>query len=180
MNVIAGKYKGRKLNTVENSSTRPTLARVKTSLFCMIDEYISNSIVLDLFAGSGALGIECISRGAEMVYFCDSQKVACDVIASNLKNITEHYKILNYDYKVALNSLKNVKFDLVFLDPPYITDYGEKAIEILIDYNMLNNGAVIIFEHDAKKSLQTLSKDCIIIKQKVYGTKMITILKFKG
>lgn len=180
MNIISGKFRGRKLASVDMHSTRPTLARVKESMFCMIDEYIYDSTVLDLFAGSGALGIECISRGAKKVFFCDAQKEALKVLNSNLLNIPQNYEVLNCDYALALKKLQNEKFDLVFLDPPYNSTFGEEAIKLLARYNMLSKDAIIVFEHDIKKDLQSLPKDCIIKKQKVYGLQVVTIIEFKG
>ena len=91
MQVIAGKYKGRKLISIDSIKTRPMLARVKESIFAMIDEYIPNSTVLDLFAGSGALGLEAISRGAKKVYFVDLNKDIKKILDTNLRRVTEDY-----------------------------------------------------------------------------------------
>ncbi len=180
MNVISGKYKGRKLFSANEKVTRSTLNRVKESLFCMIDEYIYNSNCLDLFAGSGALGIECLSRGARRVVFCDNNAEAISVIKKNLKNVTEDYIVLFEDYLQALAKIKNERFDVIFLDPPYQSLSGETALDFILKNNMLNSGGIVVFEHDAKKSLQSLCKDCIITKQKVYGNKAIDIISFKG
>ena len=138
MNIITGKFKGRKLISLESDKTRPTLARVKESLFNMIADKIGGSVVLDLFSGSGALGIECYSRGAGFVYFNDKNPEAKKVITKNLKGETEGFKILNLDYLDALNEIKE-KLDIVFLDPPYDSDFGEKAIYILAKFTLRVN-----------------------------------------
>lgn len=180
MNIIAGQFKGRKLVSVETQGTRPTLARVKESVFCMLDGKIANAVVLDLFAGSGALGIECLSRGAKEVYFCDNNAEVVKVININLRGQKENCSILNSSFDLALKKLASKKFDLVFLDPPYATDFGEIALETLIKNQNLNSGAIIVFEHNVQKSLHSFEKDCIIVKSKAYGNKVVDLLEFKG
>ena len=103
MQIITGKYRGRKLLSLETEKTRPTLARVKESLFSMVDEYISDKVVLDLFAGSGALGIEALSRNAKKVYFVDSNPDAKKVIETNLRNVKEDFSVEISDYVLALD-----------------------------------------------------------------------------
>lgn len=178
MNIITGKFKGRKLISLSTKNTRPTLNRIKESVFNIINDYIDNSVVLDLFAGSGALGIECISRGANMVYFNDSNPESENVILKNLKGDLTNAKILCVDYLDAISIIKD-KFSLVFIDPPYASDMGEKAIWKLAKENKLKNGAILIFEHNDKKDLQTLPKGCIIEKIKVFGNKIIHFIKYE-
>ena len=130
MRVISGKAKGTKLGTIEEQSTRPTLDRVKESLFNIINTKIEDSIVLDLFAGSGALGIECISRGAKQVYFCDKSKQAINQIKQNLikTRFEQQAVIFQNDYINCLKECaqKQIVFDLIFLDPPYANDLIRK------------------------------------------------------
>ena len=118
MRIISGKYKGKKLEGFNIEGTRPTLDRVKESLFGMIQTYIQNSQVLDLFAGSGALGLEAISNGAKICYLIDNNKEAIKTIKQNSQNFDEDLKIINIDYKKFLKET-NEKFDIIFLDPPY-------------------------------------------------------------
>ena len=179
MQIITGKYKGRKLVSQPSFETKPTLARVKESLFCVIADEVEGKVVLDLFAGSGALGIDCLSRGAKKVYFCDSSKDAIKYLKTNLRNINDGFEIVESDYYDALMRLKT-KFDLVFLDPPYDSDYGEKAVLLLSKMNMLNENALIVFEHSSKKSLQSLPKNCIMEKSKVYGSVAIDFIRFRS
>ena len=180
MQVITGKFRGRKLKSVPTSETRPTLGRVKESIFDIINEYIPNSIVLDLFAGSGALGIECISRGAEQVVFVDNQKESLHTIKVNLKNDLSQAKLIKADYTDALHMLSklNIKFNLVLLDPPFASDYTEKALYLLHKNNLLANGAIVMSEMSSKKVLQNYPQKYIIEKNKSYGTISVLILKY--
>ena len=178
MNIITGKFKGRKLISLETEKTRPTLARVKESVFNIIADKIEGKTILDLFAGSGALGIECLSRGAKTVYFNDANPESKRIIEKNLKGNLTGAEILNLDYVDALMAIKN-KLDLVFLDPPYASDFGEKALYILVNKNKLNNGATIVFEHSAKNCLQNLPKGCIINKMKSYGEIAVSFISFE-
>ena len=105
MRIISGKYKGRKLEGFNIEGTRPTMDRVKESLFGSIQNYIKDSIVLDLFAGSGSLGIEAISNGCKLCYFCDNSKEIINILNKNLKDIENSY-VIKSDYKEALYNFK--------------------------------------------------------------------------
>lgn len=181
MQIITGKYRGRRLLSLDTEKTRPTLARVKESLFSIIDEYIMDSTVLDLFAGSGALGIEAISRGAKKTYFVDLNPRAKNVIQQNLKGVKEDYLIDISDYALALDkyALMGVKFDIVFLDPPYKSDFGEQAIRLLANKNLLNNGAIVCFEYEGSNHLQSLPECYIMLKSKTYGIAGIMVLEYR-
>ena len=134
MRVIAGKYRGKKLKEFELLSTRPTLDRVKEAMFSLIQFDIASNVVLDLFSGTGALGLEAISRGAKKTYLVDNNKQAIALIKENLKKVTEDYEIVFSDALAFLKSTKQ-KFDLVLLDPPFNSNLGTKAI----DYILTNN-----------------------------------------
>ena len=118
MCIISGKYKGKKLNGFNIEGTRPTMDRVKESLFGMIQTYIPDSIVLDLFAGSGALGLEAVSNGAKECYLIDNNIEAIKTIKENSQNFEEQLNIIHIDYKKFLKTTDK-KFDIIFLDPPY-------------------------------------------------------------
>ena len=171
MRVISGKARGTKLNTIESNLTRPTLDRVKESLFNIMQNKIEDSIVLDLFAGSGAIAIEFLSRGAKHAYLCDKSKDACKIINQNLEKtkLTNNSTVLNKDYKECLYELKNInkKFDIVFLDPPYEANLSIDAIKIIKDLDLLNEQGNIIIETDqVSRELKNLNelgikeKDC--------------------
>ena len=134
MKIISGIYKGRNIEGFFIDGTRPTMDRVKESLFGMIQNKLQNSIVLDLFSGSGNLAIESLSEGAKEAYLVDSNRKAINIINKNINNIgIDNCKVLNMDYKKSLILFKenNIKFDLIFLDPPYKTNYIEDSIKII-------------------------------------------------
>lgn len=144
----------------------------------MIQNEIQDSICLDLFAGSGNLGIEALSNYANKVYFVDANKKCIDVLKTNLKNITENYEILNKDYIEALEIFKNneIKFDIIFLDPPYNLDCIDKIINYIKTNNLLNENGLIICEYEFanfKKDYHNLE----IIKERKYGYKNIRIYR---
>lgn len=180
MQIITGKYRARKLVSVSSELTRPTLARVKESVFNLIQGRVQGAVVLDLFAGSGAFGAECISRGAKKVYFVDNQNEAVKIIKLNTKNMTEDFEIKLADFEQALFDFakQNVKFDLVYLDPPYKSDFAVKALEILAKQKLLENDATIIVEHEHKNDLQNKPECYIIEKSKKYGIAFVDVLKF--
>lgn len=175
MRVISGKYKGRKLDGFTINGTRPTMDRVKMSLFGIIQDYISNSIVLDLFAGSGALGIEALSEGAKHVYFVDNNQKAIDVIKKNISSLNDQNNtIINNDYQKYLENCKE-KFNIIFLDPPYSTDYITKALSLVKERDLLITEGIIVCETDQIEKISTV--DFTVVKQKKYGDKYIVILK---
>ena len=182
MQIITGKYKSRKLEAVNSTSTRPTLARVKESIFNLIMNDVSDKVVLDLFAGSGAYGIECISRGAKQVYFVDSEALAIKTIQKNTRNMTEDFKIIKSNFADALSDFKKeqLKFDLVFLDPPYKSGYAATALKLLHKNDLLNENSLIVVEHEFENDLQNID-DCYIIKKsRKYGIAYVDILTYRG
>lgn len=179
MKVISGLYKGRKIEGYDLEGTRPTMERVKESLFATIQNNLNNSIVLDLFSGSGNLGIESLSQGAKYAYLVDSNPKAARTIKQNLATIgIENAEVINMDYLKALNYLgeKNIRFDLIFLDPPYKTNYIEKSIELITKLNLLNANGLIICENDSLDRI-VYNDSYKIIKDKKYGDKWVVILK---
>lgn len=154
MRVISGTARGTKLNSIEELSTRPTLDRVKESLFNIINARIDDSVVLDLFAGSGAIGIEFLSRGCRKAYFCDTSNKAVKMIFQNLEKtrLESNAEVLNMDYKKCLQDLSNRKitFDVIFIDPPYKDDIAVDAVQKILSLNLLNKDGIIIIETDEK------------------------------
>ena len=187
MRIIAGKNRGTKLYTLDGDDiTRPTLDRVKESLFNIIMQYLEGSNVLDLFAGSGALGLEALSRGANEVTFCDNSIKAINVIKNNIEKTRQEEKarVLYKDFVKAILNLKdeNKKFDIIFLDPPYKTDYIIKAIEMIIEEDLLSDKGIIIAETDEKSRIikELENKDISIYDIRKYGRIDIIFLKRKG
>lgn len=181
MQIITGKYRARKLIGVEAETTRPTLARVKESIFNLIQFDIDGSVVLDLFAGSGAFGAECISRGAKKVFFVDKNQKAIDTIKINTKNMTEDFELVKSNFNEFLSSAakKNLKFDIVYLDPPYESEYAINAINMLTELSLLNQDSTIIVEHKYPNDLKNLPKGCIIKKSKKYGIAYVDIISYQ-
>lgn len=180
MQIITGKYRARKLIGVDAETTRPTLARVKESIFNLIQGDIAGGVVLDLFAGSGAFGVECISRGAKKVYFVDNEDKAIKAIKQNTSKMTEDFVIFKSDYFSALEKFakENIKFNLINLDPPYKAGFYMPALEKMASLKLLSNGAVIVVEHSEKNDLINLP-DCYIIKKsKKYGIAYVDILTY--
>lgn len=181
MQIITGKYRARKLVSVVGDTTRPTLARVKESVFNLINGEIENKVVLDLFAGSGAFGAECISRGAKKVYFVDREPNAISAIKTNTQKMTEDFEIKRSDYKAALEDFKSrkIKFDVVYLDPPYKSDFAMQSLNLLEKYELLNGNAIIVVEHESQNDLQNLSNCYIMSKSRKYGIAYVDILRYK-
>ena len=178
MKVISGFLKGRNIKGYNIDGTRPTMDRVKESVFSMIQDYIDDSICLDLFAGSGNLGIECISNGAKYCYFVDNNKEAFKTINDNINEFKiNNSKVLFKDYKDALTffNSNNIKFDLIFLDPPYKDNYIDTIIPYVLDNNMLNDNGLIIceYENEINKNYDKI----FVFKEKKYGYKKVVIFK---
>ena len=173
MRIISGKARGTKLYTLEGMETRPTLDRVKESLFNIINDRIYDSTILDLFSGSGAIGLEFASRGAKKVILCDVSKNATDIIQKNIEktHLEDRTKLYNLDFKQMLKKLENNTVDIIFLDPPYKTDYIKEAVLLIKNYNILNEDGIIIAETDepekVKKQLEEINMT--IINQRKYG-----------
>lgn len=170
MRVVSGKYRGKKLKEFDLFSTRPTLDRVKESIFNLIQFDVADSVVLDLFSGTGALGVEAISRGAKLVHLVDNNKQAIKIIKENLKGIAEDYELFNCESLTFLNQTK-VKYDIVLLDPPYNTNLGLVSIEILLKNNLLNDNAIIIFETGLENNFEFDS--CFDVVKKKYGSVLV-------
>ncbi len=183
MRVISGKARGLKLNSPKNDDTRPTTDRVKESLFNMINSYMMDSDILDLFAGTGSLGIECLSRGSRECVFVDSSKDSIAVIKSNIKKarVESESIVLNTDFKSAMSSLglKNKKFDVIFMDPPYYKNMFEDALKGVDDKSLLKEDGVIIVEHDTKDKFPDNIGKLYKSRDKKYGNTTVTFYKME-
>ena len=177
MRIITGSARGIKLDTLEGLDTRPTAERVKESVFSMLQFEIENRKVLDLFAGSGQLGLEALSRGALSCTFVEKSVDAMDIVKKNAKKtkLIDKAKILNVDYKEFLRGAKTrEKFDIVFLDPPYSQKIIPEILESLVKLDVLNTNAKVICESedDIEYSVDGLET----IKHNKYGRVYITVL----
>lgn len=183
MRIISGKAKGTKLYTLDgNEITRPTLDRVKESLFNIINEKIINSTVLDLFAGSGAIGLEFASRGAKKVILCDNNKKAIEIINKNTQktHLQDFVQVYKSDF-IDLITKMNQKFDIIYIDPPYKTNYIKKSIEKLIKSNSIHDKSLIIVETDEIDRILEDIKDLEIEKtdNRKYGRAHLIFFKIK-
>ncbi len=146
MRIISGRARGAKLFTPDGWDTRPTLDRVREAVFSMILAKTEDARVLDLFAGSGAMGLEALSRGAAAADFVDISAKACDCIRRNLeKTRLEGATVTVSDFKSFLNKCTE-GYDLIFLDPPYASGYYTAALDIITERSLLNSGGVIVAE----------------------------------
>ena len=154
MRVITGTARGRVLKELEGLETRPTTGKVKESLFSIIQFDIEGRRVLDLFAGSGALGLEAVSRGAESAVFCDSARESIDIVNANIKKLGYGNKCRVYhcdwERAVSMMAFRGDRFDIVFIDPPYGAGISDKAAATLYDKGLLAEGFIIALEHDSK------------------------------
>ena len=148
MRVIAGKARSLKLKTSEGEHTRPTTDRIKETLFNMLQPYLGGSVFLDLFSGSGGIGIEALSRGARHAYFVDNNRQAVDCITGNLKftRLAEQATVLRQDVLSALDSIHEKEADVIFMDPPYNEGYEKKVLQCLLDKKYVTDQTLIVVE----------------------------------
>ena len=175
MRVISGSRRGAKLVSFEGNKIRPTTDRVKESIFNLIQMYIPNAKVLDLFAGSGALGIEALSRGASETVFVDLDKASVDVVLKNLSNlrINENVRVFNMSYSEFFE-LNSECFDVIFLDPPYNKGFIEPVLKDIVENGRLSEDGIIMLESD-DTDMHTEFEGLTVLKQKKYGRSYITV-----
>ena len=178
MRVITGKARGVALKTPEGMQTRPTADRVKEALFSIIQFEIPCARVLDLFGGTGQLGIEALSRGAQSAVFVDASDKACALIKENLKRtkLQDCGKVIRSDYMEYLDRCRE-KFDIVFLDPPYAEVFLENALKRLSEIDILQSGGIIIAERPLDKELPWVFPGFTRSKDYKYGKTLLTIYR---
>lgn len=182
MRVIAGDYRGRKLKSVPGSLTRPTSDKVKEAIFHMIGPFFSGGKCLDLFAGSGSLGIEALSRGMEHATFIDKQGKAVQTIKKNLKTlaIDQQANIYRMDAYQALHMLAKQEyiFDMILIDPPYLKVNYKKLLNKVIQLKLIHANGVIYCEHGTGESLPSSLPNTHMVKQVTYSqTTSITLYR---
>lgn len=183
MRIISGKARGTKLYTLEGENTRPTLDRVKESLFSIIQNNLQDAIVIDLFSGSGALGLECLSRGAKKAYLCDKSPMAIEIIKKNIQktHMNNNTIVLNMDYKKSIEKI-NEETDIIFIDPPYKANIATDAIEIITNKKILRKNGIIVLETDDEKREIEQLKNNIKMEMydfRTYGRVKLIFLKWK-
>lgn len=182
MRIISGTARGTKLVTLEGENTRPTLDRVKESLFNIIQNKIQDSIFLDVFSGSGSIGLEAVSRGARKSILCDNSKEAIKIIEKNIEktHLKDKVELYNTDYENLLRNKIKEKIDIIYIDPPYDSNYAKKTIEIIIKEKIINENTLIILETDKKETVNMLNEfDIEIIDERKYGRAILVFLKMR-
>ena len=182
LRIIAGKLKGRKLRSVPGTKTRPTADRTREAIFNILAFQIQGSMVLDLFAGTGAFGIEALSRGAESVVFVDVDDDSISVLQENIKSLSLENltKILRWDLNRNLNCLGSLRsaFNLVFMDPPYNKNMVEPTLFNLHSSPFMQNGARIVVEHSFLEPVQKSRIPFEIAAQRRYGKTLVSFLNY--
>ena len=184
MRIITGKSRGTKLQTLAGEATRPTAERTKEAIFSMINFDIAGARVLDLFAGSGQLGLEALSRGAKSAVLNDSSREAAAIIRANAEKtrLIDSCEILSTDWQPVLRRFANKEtFNLVFLDPPYAGGFLPKVLAKMIEWNLLAEGAVVVCESANEEDVfgdnEELKNQFIVRRVARYGAASVTILE---
>lgn len=182
MRIISGSKGGLRLKGPKGKETRPTEDRIKESLFNILSNIGGEDLVLDLFAGSGSIGLEFVSRGADRVYFVDKSKNSIDCINDNIDHTKsrDQSRVIRNDFSKALNffSKKELVFDYIFMDPPYEKGLIVKALELIGEKELLDKEGLIIVEHESNLILDEQLYDFKKVDQRNYGAKTLTFYKY--
>lgn len=182
MRIIAGKARGRKLIPPATMETRPTLDRVKEAMFSMIQGYIPEAVVVDVFAGTGSLGLEAASRGAKEVYLVDKSPITFPLLKENVNNLNfqDFCTPLNMDSYEALRSLakKEKKFDIIFIDPPYCKEMIPEAMKIVKENDMLVKEGIIVTKIDTIEEIYDGYEDIKLTRSKKYGNTTVCFYQY--
>ncbi len=178
MRVITGKARGTLLKTPEGMLTRPTTDKVKEALFSIIQFDVPGANVLDLFGGTGQLGIEALSRGAESAVFVDHREDACRLIRENLRrtSLAQQARVVRSDYLDYLNQCRD-PFDIVFLDPPYAEVFLENSLKKLVEIDILRSGGIIVAERPVNKALACEFSGYQRSRDYKYGNILLTLFR---
>lgn len=183
MRIISGKARGTKLYTLEGNNTRPTLDRVRESLFNIIQKEIPGCTFLDLFSGCGAVGLEAISRGAKKAILCDNQRKAIEVIKRNVEktHFENEVQVYHMSFENLLEYKIKEKISIIYIDPPYKTSFASNAIKLILAKDLIGEDSIIVVETDEeeriKKEIEELS--VVIVDQRKYGRAHLIFLKKK-
>ena len=178
MRVITGKARGIVLKTPDGMATRPTTDRVKEAMFSIIQFDVPASRVLDLFGGTGQLGIEALSRDAKSAVFIDEREDACRLIRENLKRtkLEQDGRVIRSDYMAYLRTCKE-KFDIIFLDPPYAEVFLENSLKMITEIDILQSGGIIVAERPNGKELPWEFPGFDRSRDYKYGNTLVTIYR---
>ena len=180
MRIISGKARGTKLYTLEGDLTRPTLDRVKESLFNIIQNDIVGSNFLDMFSGSGAIGLEAKSRGAKEVILCERDKNVIKIIRKNIEKTHLDVKLYEMSYEKMLEKLDE-KLNIVYIDPPYKTDLAYESVKKLLDLQLIKDNGLIIIETDEEERIekQISNLEIEIVNKRKYGRVHLIFIRLR-
>lgn len=182
MRVVSGSARGRNLKAVPGTGTRPTTDKVKEALFSMIGPYFDGGTALDLFAGTGGLGIEALSRGMDHAVFVDLEYKSIEIVRANLKTtgFEDKAEVYKNDAERAIKALakREIKFDLVFLDPPYRLKNGDKLMESMDLLDLLADEATVVLEYDSSFSYPASFGKFTEVRKAVYGETTLSIYRY--
>ena len=187
MRIISGTAKGRKILSPKNEgritekgevkATRPTLDRVKESMFNILGHKVYDAVVLDMFAGTGSLGLECASRGANKVVFLERFKETYDILLENVRilgfdSVSKVYMKDSYEFIKSLAS-QGEKFDIIFVDPPYLNHMVDKAVKMIAEFDLLNTDGVIVTKYDREEPIYRPEEKYELVDERKYGNTII-------
>lgn len=176
MRIITGEYRGRRLETPSGNDVRPTGDKVRESVFNLLMYDIDGAVFCDLFAGTGAIGLEALSRGAEKSYFCDASRDSIKIIKTNIEKCgaSKRSRVFACDYLSALRRIRE-KVDIFYIDPPYNSGFYVPALEEIDSLDLLSENGIIVAEHRADENLPDLSGRLKAFKEKKYGHTKLTL-----
>ena len=181
MRIITGKKRGLKLNLPKDKDIRPTLDRVKESIFNIISPIKENSIIIDLFAGTGNIGLEFISRGSEKVYFVDKSKDSIEILKSNIEkcNFENNSEVTQSDYEIFLKKINDEKLtaDYVYIDPPYGEININNILKNILNSNIINTNTLLIYEDDTDNNIEDNNFE--IVDERKYGNIYVKFMKLR-
>jgi 16S rRNA (guanine966-N2)-methyltransferase len=184
MRIISGTSKGKKLRPLRGQGIRPTSDRVKESIFNILGEEVDGKHVLDLFAGTGNLGIEALSRGATRSVFVEKEKLAIDLIKKNLSHcgFDDRVHIMTGEVERAIRLLhrKGEVFDLIFMDPPYRRGLVQKTLGILQAQPLHHEDSIIVIEHDRREPLSESMEEWVLLRKRPFGDTVVSFIAPSG
>ena len=182
MRVLSGKYKGKRLNSSKDLSIRPTTNRIKETIFNILYDFFVNKNVIDLFSGSGSLGIEAISRGASTVTFIEHSESSLKILQQNIAILgidRSHVKIIKSDALDYCSKTSSV-FDLILIDPPFNFSELQKLIDLIFIRGIMEKDGLLVIQHEISNPLKKQNQYYNIIKQKIIGRSIISFLLTEG
>lgn len=179
MRIITGEYRGRKLETPIGYDVRPTTDKVKEAIFNLLQNEIYDSVCVDLFAGTGSLGLEALSRGAKRCYFCDNARASLNLVKTNIKicGAGDKSMVLAGDFTKTLTRIKE-KADIFFLDPPYAAGLYEKCFALIESLDLLSDEGIIIAEHGKYDEMPEQIGRLVKVKERRYGKIVVSIYQY--